>query len=186
MFNFPISHWLGTVEWPQTWVLFRTQGTHYYCINQVSIFHWQFGILGNVILPWCYSSCSFYPSNMLYLLEGPLLVFIFKLRHQLPNCQGCQCHMNWGIENSEDCMRLLWTQKSFHISWPHKDLFMIIDLSASHFSIYSINPCRTAQPSAQMINSQVLWAVKNKTVLSSVLWLLWLVSVSIQMVSVLG
>ena len=67
-----------------------------------------------------------------------------------------------------------WTQMSFHISWPHKGLFMIIHPSAFHYLSHRVNPFRTAQLSVQRVNSQNSLVITRQPALTSAHWLWWL------------
>lgn len=116
------------------------------------------------ILSRCYHGCSFYASNLLYLLKGSLLRLVPELRPRLPDCHRVLVLYDhiWAPSGSRRQ-----TQMPFHISWPHKGLFMITYSLAFRFSSHGVNIFRTAQLPMQKINNRVHeWSLSKPLSLS--------------------
>lgn len=87
-----------------------------------------------------------------------------KLDHHFADCQEVSASTVWArmwktVRNfSGSCKQ---TKMSFHISWPHKSLLMVIYSSASHVPAIG-KPFGTAQLSVQRVKSQGSWTIRAK------------------------
>lgn len=97
----------------------------------------------------------FLVSILTYLLKRQLLGLIPELGRWLPDCQELPAPVSQGVENSEDCHRLLQANPmSFHYPAPTRPYSRSSIPSAPHFPSCSVNPFRTAQLSEQRVNSE--------------------------------
>lgn len=111
--QFARPHRLGTpVDGPRPlWQLTRpcleNTGHGCYCINQVTVFQGQSGILGNVPSQPGATAASSYAPNLLCLLKGQLLGLLSGLCISFLIARGCHCFMSSAVEDSKDSLRLL-------------------------------------------------------------------------------